>query len=301
MSALLTTALSLPNRRQGKVRDLYDVTLPNGDEGLLSVATDRVSVFDVVLENGIPGKGIMLTTLSSFWFDYFSEQFKHHLVSTDVNDVPGLTEIERDLLRGRIMLCRKARVLPVECIVRGYLTGSGLKDYEQNGMVCGIPLRAGLINSDALDEPLFTPSTKADTGHDENISYEEACRVAGESEMAQVQATAMQIYGEGRRYALERGVIIADTKFEFGILPGEETPILIDEVLTPDSSRFWPTADWRPGKSRIVLTSNLSGTLLNHLLHRDCGIKRRQGHSLPDDVIHQTQARYQEAIDRLMG
>ena len=277
MSALLTTALSLPNRRQGKVRDLYDVTLPNGDEGLLSVATDRVSVFDVVLENGIPGKGIMLTTLSSFWFDYFSEQFKHHLVSTDVNDVPGLTEIERDLLRGRIMLCRKARVLPVECIVRGYLTGSGLKDYEQSGMVCGIPLRAGLINSDALDEPLFTPSTKADTGHDENISYEEACRVAGESERAQVQATAMQIYEEGRRYALERGVIIADTKFEFGILPGEETPILIDEVLTPDSSRFWPAADWRPGKSRIVLTSNLSGTLLNHLLHRDCGIKRRQG------------------------
>ena len=247
MSALLTTALSLPNRRQGKVRDLYDVTLPNGDEGLLSVATDRVSVFDVVLENGIPGKGIMLTTLSSFWFDYFSEQFKHHLVSTDVNDVPGLTEIERDLLRGRIMLCRKARVLPVECIVRGYLTGSGLKDYEQSGMVCGIPLRAGLSNSDPLDEPLFTPSTKADAGHDENISYEEACRIAGESEMAQVRATAMQIYGEGRRYALERGVIIADTKFEFGILPGEQAPILIDEVLTPDSSRFWPAADWRPG------------------------------------------------------
>ena len=301
MSALLTTALSLPNRRQGKVRDLYDVTLPNGDEGLLSVATDRVSVFDVVLENGIPGKGIMLTTLSSFWFDHFSEQFKHHLVSTDVNDVPGLTEIERDLLRGRIMLCRKARVLPVECIVRGYLTGSGLKDYEQSGMVCGIPLRAGLSNSDPLDEPIFTPSTKADSGHDENISYEEACRIVGESEMAQVRATAMQIYGEGRRYALERGVIIADTKFEFGILPGEQAPILIDEVLTPDSSRFWPAADWRSGTEQDSFDKQFVRNFTESLVAQGLWNKEAPGPALPDDVIHQTQARYQEAIDRLMG
>ena len=192
-------------------------------------------------------------------------------------------------------------MLPVECIVRGYLTGSGLKDYEQNGMVCGIPLRAGLSNSDLLDEPLFTPSTKADTGHDENISYEEACRIAGESEMAQVRATAMQIYGEGRRYALERGVIIADTKFEFGILPGEQTPILIDEVLTPDSSRFWPAADWRPGKEQDSFDKQFVRNFTESLVSQGLWNKEAPGPALPDDVIHQTQARYQEAIDRLMG
>jgi phosphoribosylaminoimidazole-succinocarboxamide synthase len=199
------------------------------------------------------------------------------------------------------MLCRKARVLPVECIVRGYLTGSGLKEYEQSGMVCGIPLRAGLSNSDPLDEPIFTPSTKADAGHDENISYDEACRIVGESEMAQVRATAMQIYGEGRRYALERGVIIADTKFEFGILPGEQAPILIDEVLTPDSSRFWPAADWRSGTEQDSFDKQFVRNFTESLVTQGLWNKEAPGPALPDDVIHQTQARYQEAIDRLMG
>ena len=274
------------------------MTLPSGEEGLLSVATDRVSVFDVVLENGIPGKGIMLTTLSSFWFDYFSEQFNHHLVSTDVDDVPGLTEIERDLLRGRVMLCRKARVLPIECIVRGYLTGSGLKDYEQSGMVCGIPLRAGLSNSDPLMNH-SSPSTKADAGHDENISYEEACRIAGESEMAQVRATAMQIYGEGRRYALERGVIIADTNLSSESFR-RAGAYLIDEVLTPtvlDSGQPLTGA----GNEQDSFDKQFVRNVTESLVAQGLWNKEAPGPALPDDVIHQTQSRYQEAIDRLMG
>ena len=170
--ALMTTDLGLANRRTGKVRDIYDVDL--GDEsGLLIVATDRISAFDVVLSNGLPGKGIVLTQISRFWFDYFGDSFDHHLLSTDVADVPGLSDAERNALAGRIMLCRKARVVPIECIARGYITGSGWKDYQRDGMVCGIVLPEGLRNSDRLEAPLFTPSTKAESGHDENISFAE--------------------------------------------------------------------------------------------------------------------------------
>jgi phosphoribosylaminoimidazole-succinocarboxamide synthase len=233
--ALLTTDLDLPNRRSGKVRDLYDVALPNGDDALLIVATDRVSAFDVVLGNGLPGKGIVLTQISKFWFDFFAGEVEHHLLSTDVADVPGLTDEQSKALAGRIMLCRRTQVVPIECIARGYITGSGWKDYQRTGAVCGIELAAGLRNSDRLPEPLFTPSTKAETGHDENISFAQGVDVVGRDLMQWLSETTLSLYCWARDYALERGIILADTKFEFGQIPGRDTPILIDEIFTPDS------------------------------------------------------------------
>ena len=170
--ALMTTDLPLPNKRTGKVRDLYDLTLPNGDDGILIIASDRVSVFDVVLGNGIPEKGVMLTRISTFWFDLFDGKYRHHLVSTDSADIEGISKEQQESLKGRIMICRRSQVVPIECIVRGYLTGSGYKDYQKTGQVCGIDLPSGLVNSDRIEEPIFTPSTKADEGHDENISFE---------------------------------------------------------------------------------------------------------------------------------
>ncbi|MDA8628449.1 phosphoribosylaminoimidazolesuccinocarboxamide synthase, partial [Pseudomonadales bacterium] len=209
MQALLETNLPLPNKRTGKVRDLYDVTLPNGDAGLLIIASDRVSVFDVVLENGIPGKGAMLTKISKFWFDYFSGRYRHHLVSTNIRDISGLSEQDYAALDGRIMICRKNEVVPVECIVRGYLTGSGYKDYLRSGHVCGIALPAGMVNSDRIESPVFTPSTKAESGHDENISFEESCDIAGKDLMLSIRDTSIAIYNEGRAYAGQRGILIA--------------------------------------------------------------------------------------------
>ena len=221
--ALLKTDLNLPNRRQGKVRDLYDVRLANGADALLIVATDRISAFDVVMANGLPGKGVVLTQISKFWFDHFADQVEHHLISTDPADVPGLSPSEREALAGRIMLCRKTEVVPIECIARGYITGSGWKDYQASGAVCGIPLPSGLRNSDRLEEPLFTPSTKADTGHDENISFAAGAEIVGEELMSWLSATTLSLYNKARAYALERGIILADTKFEFGRLPVGDT------------------------------------------------------------------------------
>ena len=217
--ALLETNLSLPNKRAGKVRDLYDVVL-GAEEALLIVATDRISAFDVVMENGFPGKGVVLTQISRFWFDFFSDQFAHHLISTDVNDVPGLTDEEKSVLTDRIMLCRKTEVVPIECIARGYITGSGWKDYQESGEVCGIKLPDGLQNSDKLESPLFTPSTKAETGHDENISFEEGASIVGLDLMNWLQDSTLSLYREARDYALDKGIILADTKFEFGRFDG---------------------------------------------------------------------------------
>ena len=248
--AVVATDLPLPNKRQGKVRDLYDLTLPSGEQGILIVATDRISVFDVVLANGIPDKGVMLTKISTFWFDYFKGKFNHHLVSTDTRDIPGLNDEQRAMLEGRIMICRKSKVVPIESIVRGYLTGSGWKDYQQTGMVCGIELPAGLQNSSKIAQPIFTPSTKADAGHDENISFAEACELVGSDLMGKIRDQSLLIYTTARDYAAERGIIIADTKFEFGLEAGNPEPVLIDEVLTPDSSRFWPAAEWQAGREQ---------------------------------------------------
>ena len=237
-NAVVSTNLPLANKRQGKVRDLYDLVLPDGGEGILIIATDRISVFDVVLANGIPDKGVMLTKISTFWFNYFQGKFNHHLVSTDANDIPGISAADKAMLQGRIMICRKSKVIPIESIVRGYLTGSGWKDYQKSGKVCGIALPAGMQNSSKIDQPIFTPSTKADAGHDENISFEEACELVGTGLMEKVRDESLLIYTTARDYAAERGIIIADTKFEFGVLPGQTEPILIDEIFTPDSSRL---------------------------------------------------------------
>ncbi len=300
MDALLSTDLPLTNRRVGKVRDVYDIELPDGGDGVLIVATDRVSVFDVVLANGIPGKGRLLTKLSQFWFEFFTGEFNHHLVSTNPADIRGLSAEDKQMLEGRIMICRKARVVPIECIVRGYLTGSGFKEYQQQGSVCGIELPEGMINSDRIDAPIFTPSTKAEEGHDENISFEMACELVGKPTMTAIRQTAMDVYLRGRDYALERGIIIADTKFEFG-WDGHDQLLLIDEVLTPDSSRFWPADEWQPGQEQNSFDKQYVRNFTEELVSRGLWDKTVPGPELPQEIIDNTIARYEEAISRLIS
>lgn len=301
MQAVLTTDLPLANKRTGKVRDLYDVTLQDGTEALLIIASDRISAFDVVMSNGLPGKGIVLTQISKFWFDMFSDQVPHHLLSTDVADVPGLTEEQQKDLAGRIMLCRKTQVVPIECIARGYITGSGWKDYQASGKVCGIALPEGLKNSDKLAEPLFTPSTKAETGHDENISFAEGAEIVGEELMTWLGETTLNLYGRARDYAAERGIILADTKFEFGQIEGSDTPLLIDEIFTPDSSRFWPADDWEPGREQQSFDKQIVRNYLEEVVSRGEWDKTPPGPALPDEVVERSIARYLEAYERLTG
>lgn len=298
--AVLTTDLPLPNKRSGKVRDLYDLTLGDGSEGLLIIATDRVSAFDIVMKNGIPGKGVMLTKISSFWFNFFADKVKHHLLSTDPSDIKGLSDDQRASLEGRIMICKRTQVVPVECIVRGYLTGSGWKDYQKTGQVCGIDLPANLQNSSKIEEPIFTPSTKAEEGHDENISFEVACETAGEPLMNQLRDLSLNLYGAARDHAAERGIILADTKFEFGLEGGSGDPILIDEIFTPDSSRFWPADEWEPGREQNSFDKQYVRNYLEELVSAGEWDKQYPGPSLPDDVIENTLSRYQEAYDRLI-
>lgn len=299
---VMQTDLDLPNKRSGKVRDLYDVVLPDGDPGLLIVATDRTSAFDVVMANGLPGKGIVLTQISRFWFDYFGDRMNHHLVSTAVEDIPGISDKKKELLSGRIMLCRATEVVPIECIARGYITGSGWKDYQNTGRVCGIELPEGLVNSDRLDEPLFTPSTKAEAGlHDENISFEQGIGIVGVKTMEWLQETTLSLYRDARDYAFERGIILADTKFEFGVPPGATTPILIDEIFTPDSSRFWPADLWEPGSEQPSFDKQFVRNYLEELVTAGVWDKTPPGPALPANVIDDTMAKYLEAYARLTG
>lgn len=298
-NAVLETRLQLPNRRSGKVRDLYDVTLEDGSEALLIVATDRISAFDVVMGNGLPGKGIVLTQISKFWFDHFAGEFDHHLLSTDVNDVPGLTDAQRKTLARRIMLCRKTEVLPIECIARGYLTGSGWKDYQRTGELCGIELPKGLVNSDRLPEPLFTPSTKAASGHDENISFAQGVEVVGVETMRWLQHATLELYSKASAFALERGIILADTKFEFGRLPGSDEPLLIDEIFTPDSSRFWPADLWQPGQEQPSFDKQIVRNYLETVVADGQWDKSPPGPELPQEVMDKSLGRYLEAYERL--
>ena len=298
---ILETNLPLSNRRQGKVRDLYDVRLPDGGEALLIVATDRMSAFDVVLANGPAGKGVVLTQISKFWFDRFGGEFDHHLISTDAADVPGLNAAEREQIAGRAMLCRKAQVLPVECIARGHLAGSGWKDYQRRGQVCGIDLPAGLRNGDRLPQPLFTPSTKADTGHDENISFDEGAAIVGKNTMQWLQDATLRLYGLAREHAFACGIVLADTKFEFGVLEEGATPILVDEIFTPDSSRFWPADEWRPGEEQPSFDKQYVREHLETLVAAGQWDKTPPGPALPDDVLANTMSRYLEAYRRLTG
>lgn len=303
-TALLSIDLPLPNHRSGKVRDLYDVRLPNGEEGVLIIASDRISAFDVVMANGLPGKGIVLTQISKFWFDYFASSVDHHLVSTDVAMVPGLSDEQRRLLDGRIMLCRKTEVLPIECIARGYITGSGWVDYQRTGEVCGIKLDTGLQNSDRLPQPLFTPSTKAASGHDENISAAQGAEVVGEDTMRWLGESTLALYSRAREYALERGIILADTKFEFGRLPVAAegaAPLLIDEIFTPDSSRFWPAESYQPGQEQESFDKQVVRNYLEGEVSAGRWDKTPPGPTLPDEIVQLSLERYLLAYERLTG
>ena len=300
-SAVLGTDLDLLNKRTGKVRDLYDVTLASGEQALLIIATDRISAFDVVMQNGLPGKGIVLTQISKFWFEHFADTVPHHLISTDVADVTGLSDVQRESLAGRIMLCRKTEVVPIECIARGYITGSGWKDYQRSGEVCGITLPEGLKNSDRLAEPLFTPSTKAVDGHDENISFAQGAEEVGEELMHWLGDKTLALYSSARDYAASRGIILADTKFEFGQLNGTGEPILIDEIFTPDSSRFWPANDWQPGREQASFDKQIVRNYLETVVASGEWDKTSPGPALPDEVIERSIARYLEAYHLLTG
>ena len=301
MTHLVTeTSLDLPNKRVGKVRDIYETTLPDGKVALLIVATDRISAFDVVLNSGLPGKGIVLTQISKFWFDYFAEEVDHHLISTDTEDIPGLSDEERETLKGRVTLCRKTDVLPVECIARGYITGSGWKDYQRDGKVCGIAMPEGLRNSDRLEEPLFTPSTKAEVGdHDENISFDQGVNIIGVERMSWLRDKTLSLYNRAREHANARGIILADTKLEFGVTDDASEPILIDEIFTPDSSRFWPADEWEPGAEQASFDKQIVRNYLETLVENATWDKTPPGPELPQDVIDRTMSRYLEAYERL--
>ncbi len=287
-----TNITQYPLVSRGKVRDIYQVA----DDVLLIVTTDRISAFDVILPDPIPYKGVILNKITIFWMEKFKQQVKNHLLATEVADFPKALAAHADMLEGRAVLVRKARPLPIECIVRGYITGSGLKDYKATGTVCGHTLPAGLVESDKLETPLFTPSTKAELGqHDENITLDQARDMVGQPLFDQVRDTALGIYAAGRDYAAGRGIIIADTKFEFGTVDGEL--ILIDEVLTPDSSRFWPAASYAPGRSQ----PSYDKQYLRDWLESVGFNKHPPAPAMPADVARRTQEKYLEAYQALTG
>ena len=285
----MTTMERRPDSR-GKVRDIYDA-----GENLLMVATDRISAFDFILPDEIPFKGEVLNRISAFWFDKFAGIVPNHLVSIDPADFPEEFAEYRDYLAGRAMLVKKAQTIPIECIVRGYLTGSGKKTYDENGTVCGIQLPEGLTEASKLPEPLFTPSTKAEIGdHDENISFERCCEIVGEDIATQIRDLSLKIYKAAAEYAATRGIIIADTKFEFGVIDGKVT--LIDECLTPDSSRFWPAASYEEGK----IQPSYDTQFVRNWLKANWDMTGETPH-LPAEVIDGTSERYREAFQIITG
>ena len=285
----MTTMERRPDSR-GKVRDIYDA-----GENLLMVATDRISAFDFILPDEIPFKGEVLNRISAFWFDKFADIVPNHLVSIDPADFPEEFAEYRDYIAGRSMLDKKAQTIPIECIVRGYLTGSGKKTYDENGTVCGIQLPEGLTEASKLPEPLFTPSTKAEIGdHDENISFERCCEIVGEDIATQIRDLSLKIYKAAAEYAATRGIIIADTKFEFGVIDGKVT--LIDECLTPDSSRFWPAASYEEGK----IQPSYDKQFVRNWLKANWDMTGETPH-LPAEVIDGTSERYREAFQIITG
>lgn len=291
MDALLDTHLNgLPLFRRGKVRDVYDL-----NETLLIVATDRISAYDCVMPNGIPGKGRILTAMSLFWFDLVRDIVPNHLITADVEAYPEKLRPFKDMLRGRSMLVRKAVRFDVECVVRGYLAGSGWREYRQHGTVSGLPLPPGLQEASRLDSPLFTPATKAETGHDENITFEQMAEIVGTPEADRLRDLSLAVYTKARNYADARGIIIADTKFEFGLIDGQVA--LIDEVFSPDSSRFWPKDRYQPGRSQESFDKQFVRDYLDTLGWK----KTPPAPPLPDDIVRCTLEKYQEAYQRLVG
>ncbi|MBL8826602.1 MAG: phosphoribosylaminoimidazolesuccinocarboxamide synthase [Planctomycetaceae bacterium] len=288
MSAVLQTHLTGVPLRRGKVRDVYDL-----GAAVLLVATDRISAFDWVMPNGIPDKGRVLTQLSAFWFARLGEP--NHLLSTDVATMPLPPDTDRAAFAGRSTLCRKTQVVPIECVVRGYLSGSGWKEYQRHGTVCGIQLPSGLRESDRLPEPIFTPATKAETGHDENISFAQMVEVVGAPLAEELRQRSLDVYARGAAYAREKGIIIADTKFEWGTVDGQV--LLIDEVLTPDSSRFWPADAYEPGHGQ----PSFDKQFVRDWLETTGWDKNSPPPQLPDDVVSRTRAKYIEAYETLAG
>lgn len=290
-NALITTSLpGIPLYARGKVRDVYDL----GDR-LLIVATDRISAFDCIMPNGIPGKGRILTEMSLFWFDLVSDIVPNHLISSRVDEYPEELRAFRDQLEGRSMIVRKASRIDVECIVRGYISGSGWKEYRRNGTVCGIPLPSGLAESDRLPHTIFTPSTKADSGHDENVDFDTIADMVGEELADELRELSIAVYEKARTYAGTRGIIIADTKFEFGRVDG--ATILIDEILSPDSSRFWPKSTYRPGGPQPSFDKQFVRDYLETL---DWD-KTPPAPALPDEIVEKTLEKYLEARNLLIG
>ncbi len=290
MSVVTETELPLKVFKKGKVRDIYEI-----DDKLLLIVSDRISAFDFVLHEPIPKKGICLTQISKFWFEYFKNSVPSHLISADVSDFPDELKPYEDILKGRSMLVKIAEVIPIECIVRGYISGSAWKSYQKDGTVCGIKLPEGMRESDKFDEPLFTPSTKADSGHDINISYEEMVDIIGEEDAEKIKELSLKLYNKGAEYACKKGIIIADTKFEFGKI-GEQI-IVVDEVLTPDSSRFWPADLYEPGKPQ----PSFDKQYVRDYLTSTGWDKNSSPPHLPENVILETQKKYQEAYEKITG
>ena len=287
---VIQTDLPLPIKAKGKVRDIYEI-----DQHLLLIATDRISAFDYVLPDPIPSKGVCLTQLSKFWFDFTRDIVQNHLISTQWNDFPDSLQNHRQSLEHRSMIVRKTKVIPIECIVRGYLSGSAWKSYKKDGTVCGIHLPKGLKESDEFPEPLFTPSTKAEEGHDINISYTKMSELIGSDTAKKLHDVSLKIYTTAAEYARKRGIIIADTKFEYGMV--DDQIILIDEVLTPDSSRFWPADIYEPGRSQ----PSYDKQYVRDYLESTGWNKNSQPPHLPEEVIAGTTKKYQEAYEKITG
>ncbi|MEO7274287.1 MAG: phosphoribosylaminoimidazolesuccinocarboxamide synthase [Vicinamibacterales bacterium] len=293
---MLETSLDgLTLHRRGKVRDVYEL----GDQ-LLIVTTDRISAFDYVLGSGIPDKGKVLTQLSAFWFERMGDLVPHHLLSIEPDDFPAAARAHAEVLRGRSMLVRRTEPIPIECVARGYLSGSGWKEYQKSGRVCGIELPPGLKESDRLPEPIFTPATKAESGHDENISEAEAAGLIGTPLVQRLKALTLEIYRRGVEHAATKGIIIADTKFEFGLVGAGDPAtdvVLIDEVLTPDSSRFWPQAQYQPGQGQPSFDKQFVRDYLEAIRWD----KQPPVPSLPEDVVQRTRDKYVEAFTLISG
>ncbi|MFH1371451.1 MAG: phosphoribosylaminoimidazolesuccinocarboxamide synthase [Planctomycetota bacterium] len=291
MEAVLQTKIGSVEPKRGKVRDIYDL----GDR-LLIVATDRISAFDVVMANAIPYKGQVLTQISLFWFEFLSKTVSHHLVTADVSKFPVPFNEFGSQLAGRSMLVKKASVMPIECVVRGYLAGSGWKEYKQCGVVCGVELPAGLRQCDKLPEPIFTPATKEEFGkHDENISFKRCAKIIGEENTRYLRDKSTEIFKKASQYAESKGIILADTKFEWG--EADDKIILIDEVLTPDSSRFWPADKYQPGRDQESFDKQFVRNYLESINFDKSG----PGVKLPEDVVKKTSEKYIEGYERLTG
>lgn len=289
---VVVTETDLPFKvfKKGKVRDVYDL----GDK-LLIVASDRISAFDFVLHEPIPKKGICLTQISKFWFNYFRETIPSHMISADVCEFPDELKEFSSILKGRSMLVKKAKVFPIECIVRGYISGSAWKSYKKDRTVCGIKLPEGMKESDKFEEPLFTPSTKADAGHDINISFERMTELIGQKDAERLKNLSLKLYNEGVKYARKKGIIIADTKFEFGKI--DNKIVVVDELLTPDSSRFWPADLYEPGKPQ----PSFDKQYVRDYLTSTGWDKNSNPPHLPETVVKETQKKYQEAYERITG